>query len=220
MDVVFHHCSHKTFERPDWKIQRLTSSNHSINSRYVCICKLYHSVLWVMSLWGEEADVMKCQLKDLHIFTCPSVLLFLRSLDMLASALFFLSAMRFHTVSFIGHKLDNWFASLFIFRFEWHSREFFQLSWSHLYFLLCLPRCRWGIWRYRGISKGGHITQHFYPSSIGTAAVPWFLFLFIPPPLPSCKEPSQLIYHPLSLSLSLYLNLTLLLEGKGRMKGK
>lgn len=32
----------------------------------------------------------------------------------------------------------------------------------------------------------------------GTAAVPWFLFLFIFVS-PSCQKPSQLIYHPLSL---------------------
>ena len=39
---------------------------------------------------------------------------------------------------FVGHKIHNGFVYLFILDFEWHFREFFQLSWSHLYFFLHL----------------------------------------------------------------------------------
>lgn len=99
------------------------------------------------------------------------------------SAMWYLSAMCFHTVSFVGHKLDNGFASLLIFRFEWHSREFFQLSWSHLYFLY-LQRCRWGTQSYHSISKGGHIMQHFYPSLMEQLLFLSFLLsLSLSPPL-------------------------------------
>lgn len=157
---------------------------------------------------------MKCHMKDLYTFTCPSFILFLRSPDMLTSALFCLSSEHFHTVCVVGHKLDNWFALLFIFRFEWHSREFFQLSWSHLYFFLCLLRCWWGIRRYNGISKREHITQHFYPRLMEQLLFLGFFFSLSPHPM------SETLSTNLSSSLSLYLNLTLLLEGKGSMTGK
>lgn len=62
-------------------------------------------------------------------FTCPSSQLLLRSSDMLISEA---------PSSFARSSLpQNWVIDLpwlFIFRFEWRSREFFQLSWSNLYF--------------------------------------------------------------------------------------
>lgn len=71
-------------------------------------------------------------------------------------------------VCVLCHKLDNWFVALFIFRFEWHSGEFFQLSRSHLYSVPSLRSCRCerGGEGSRGtvaFEKGDNITQHFYP---------------------------------------------------------
>lgn len=103
-------------------------------------------------------------------------------------------------VCVLCHKLNNWFAALFIFRFEWHSGEFFQLSRSHLYSIpsLLSCRCERGGEGSRGTVAFWKEGQHYAAllcRQDGTAII--LFFSFTPPP--SCQRPSRLICHPLAL---------------------
>lgn len=65
----------------------------------------------------------------------------------------------------------------------------------------------------RHFKKGAHYAA-LLSKIDGTTAVPWVFFSLSPHPM------SETLSTNLSSSLSLYLNLTLLLEGKGSMTGK
>lgn len=119
----------------DWKIPhftRISTRPRPRLSRCVWVFKPYHLLLWQMRrIKGPAAAVAKCQLRDLHTFACPSLQISLRGV------LTWLLRLRAHAAP---HSVaQNWVIDLphsFIFRFEWHSWEFFQLSWSQLCLVL------------------------------------------------------------------------------------
>lgn len=119
-------------------------------------------------------------------FTCPSSQLLLRSPDMLISEAPSSSAR--------SSLPQNWVIDLpwlFIFRFEWHSWEFFQLSWSNLYFLHFPETWHRGeerFWRYRSIFKRGTHYTALLSERDGTAALLFFLLLFKPYSQSSCRR--------------------------------
>lgn len=126
-------------------------------------------------------------------FTCPSSQLLLRSPDMLISEAPSSSAR--------SSLPQNWVIDLpwlFIFRFEWHSREFFQLSSSNLYFLLFPETWHRGeerFWRYHSIFKSGTRYTALLSKQDGTAAL-LFFSSFLNLILHPLVGGSRLIYHP------------------------
>lgn len=120
-------------------------------------------------------------------FTCPSSQLLLWSPDMLIS-----EAPSSCARSSVP---QNWIIDLswlFIFRLEWHSREFFQLSWSNLH-SLPFP----GDMAQRGgevlevpqhFQKGGALHSTFIPAAWNSCS--FFFFLFKPYSPSSCWRPS------------------------------
>lgn len=107
---------------------------------------------------------------------------------------------------------------LFIFRCDWHYNKFFQLSGSHLYFILYLQKCQWEIFEFFGIFYflffgGGWahyaaLSSRFDERVAGLFFKSFFLFLFD-------RKLLWLLYN----SCYTYLNLTLPLEVKDRMEG-
>lgn len=128
-------------------------------------------------------------------FTCPSSQLLLRSSDMLIS-----EAPSSYARSSVP---QNWIIDLprlFIFRFEWHSRESFQLSWSNWYFLLFRKAGQ------RGKERVLEVPQHFPKGDTLHSTfvrARWnsyssFSKIFLNLILHPLVEDSGLIYHPVS----------------------
>lgn len=134
-------------------------------------------------------------------FTCPSSQLLLRNPDMLIS-----DAPSSSTCSSLP---QNWVIDLpwlFIFRFEWHSWESFQLSWSNLYFLLFPETWRRGeerFWRYHSIFKRRTCDTALLSEQDGTAALLFFLF-FKPYSPSSCRRLSANLSSSLTSETRLY----------------
>lgn len=135
-------------------------------------------------------------------FTCPSSQLLLRSPDMLI----------FEAPSSSARSSlpQNWVIDLpwlFIFRFEWHSREFFQLSSSNLYFLLFPETWHRGeerFWRYHSIFNSGTRYTALLSKQDGTAALLFFYLVFKPYSPSSCWRLSANLSSSLASQTRLY----------------
>lgn len=124
-------------------------------------------------------------------FTCPSSQLLLRSPDMLISEA--------SSSSSCFSLPQNWVIDLpwlFIFSLEWHSWEFFQLSWSNLYVLL-FPE------RWQRVGEALEVPQHIQKGDMLNSTfvhVGWnscsFFSSFLNLILHPLVRDSRLIYHP------------------------